>query len=48
MNYVPEGAATNNGPLTGQIQYRGMFELRLNVRVDGMLIRGGGRNWMAQ
>lgn len=47
MNYVPGGAATNNGPLTGQIQYRGMFGPRINVRVDGMLIHGGGPNWMA-
>lgn len=47
MNQVPGGAATNNGPLTGQIQYRGMFGPRINVRVDGMLIHGGGPNWMA-
>lgn len=47
MNQVPGGAAANNGPLTGQIQYRGMFGPRVNVRVDGMLIHGGGPNWMA-
>lgn len=47
MNQVPGGAANNNGPLTGQIQYRGMFGPRINVRVDGMLIHGGGPNWMA-
>jgi iron complex outermembrane receptor protein len=47
MNQVPGGAANNNGPLTGQIQYRGMFGPRVNVRVDGMLINGGGPNWMA-
>lgn len=47
MNQVPGGAATNNGPLTGQIQYRGMFGPRINVRIDGMLIHGGGPNWMA-
>lgn len=47
MNQVPGGAANNNGPLTGQIQYRGMFGPRMNVRVDGMLIHGGGPNWMA-
>ena len=47
INQVPGGAATNNGPLTGQIQYRGMFGPRINVRVDGMLIHGGGPNWMA-
>ena len=47
MNQVPGGAAANNGPLTGQIQYRGMYGPRINVRVDGMLIHGGGPNWMA-
>lgn len=47
MNQVPGGAANNNGPLTGQIQYRGMFGPRINVRIDGMLIHGGGPNWMA-
>lgn len=47
MNQVPGGAASNNGPLSGQIQYRGMFGPRINVRVDGMLIHGGGPNWMA-
>ncbi|NKB33642.1 MAG: TonB-dependent receptor [Pseudomonadales bacterium] len=47
INQVPGGAATSNGPLTGQIQYRGMFGPRINVRVDGMLIHGGGPNWMA-
>ena len=47
MNQVPGGASTSNGPLSGQIQYRGMFGPRVNVRVDGMLINGGGPNWMA-
>ena len=47
MNQVPGGAAANNGPLTGQIQYRGMSGPRVNVRIDGMLINGGGPNWMA-
>ncbi len=47
MAQVPGGAANNNGPLTGQLQYRGMFGPRLNVRIDGMLINGGGPNWMA-
>tara|TARA_B110000858_G_scaffold198442_1_gene265091 strand:- start:55460 stop:57577 length:2118 start_codon:yes stop_codon:yes gene_type:complete len=47
MNQVPGGAANNNGPLTGQLQYRGMSGPRMNVRVDGMLIHGGGPNWMA-
>ncbi len=47
MAQVPGGAANNNGPLTGQIQYRGMFGPRINVTIDGMKIHGGGPNWMA-
>lgn len=47
INRVPGGGANHNGPLTGQIQYRGMFGPRINVRIDGMLIHGGGPNWMA-
>ena len=47
ISRVPGGGANRNGPLTGQIQYRGMFGPRINVRIDGMLIHGGGPNWMA-
>lgn len=47
MTQVPGGGANNNGPLTGQIQYRGMFGPRINVTIDGMKIHGGGPNWMA-
>ncbi len=47
IDRVPGGDATSNGPLSGQIQYRGMFGPRINVRIDGMLILGGGTNWMA-
>ncbi len=47
INRVPGGSANQNGPLSGQIQYRGMFGPRINVRIDGMLIHGGGPNWMA-
>lgn len=47
MEEIPGGGANANGPLTGQIQYRGMSGPRINVRVDGMLIHGGGPNWMA-
>ncbi len=47
INLVPGGGATSNGALSGQIQYRGMFGPRINVRIDGMLIHGGGPNWMA-
>ena len=47
MSQVPGGGANYNGPLTGQIQYRGMFGPRINVNIDGMKIHGGGPNWMA-
>ena len=47
MSQVAGGAVGNNGPLTGQIQYRGLSGPRVNVRIDGMLIHGGGPNWMA-
>lgn len=47
MSRVPGGSVNTNGPLTGQFQYRGMSGPRVNVRVDGMLIHGGGPNWMA-
>jgi iron complex outermembrane receptor protein len=44
---VPGGAANDNGPLSGQIQYRGLYGPRVNVLLDGMQIHGGGPNWMA-
>lgn len=47
MSRVPGGGVNSNGPLTGQLQYRGMFGPRLNVTIDGMRIHGGGPNWMA-
>ena len=47
MSRVPGGGANNNGPLSGQLQYRGMFGPRINVTIDGMKIHGGGPNWMA-
>lgn len=41
------GAAVNwNGPLAGQVQYRGLFGPRMNVLVDGMYMNPGGPNWM--
>ena len=47
MKQIPGGNTNANGPLSGQVQYRGMAGPRINVRVDGMLIHGGGPNWMA-
>ncbi len=46
MSKVPGGSFNDNGPVSGQTQYRGMFGTRMNVRVDGMYINSGGPNWM--
>lgn len=46
LSRAPGGAFNNNGPLSGQSQYRGLFGPRMNVRVDGMYINSGGPNWM--
>lgn len=46
MRMVPGGNININGPLTGQVQYRGMFGPRMNATVDGMYINPGGPNWM--
>ncbi len=46
MQLVPGGGVVNNGPLSGQIQYRGMFGSRVGVRIDGMYVSPGGPNWM--
>lgn len=46
LQLVPGGDVVSNGPLTGQIQYRGMFGDRVGVLVDGMSISPGGPNWM--
>ena len=46
MHKVPGGNFNDNGPISGQTQYRGMFGTRMNVRIDGMYINSGGPNWM--
>lgn len=38
--------AASNGPLSGQVQYRGMTGERMNVNVNGHAIQPGGPNWM--
>ncbi len=41
------GANTNeNGAISGQIQYRGLFGPRTDVRVNGLGFPSGGPNWM--
>jgi len=46
MQLVPGGGVVDNGPLSGQVQYRGMFGDRVGIRIDGMDITPGGPNWM--
>jgi len=43
---LPGGASVGNGALSGQVQYRGLFGARINVRVDGQTIASGGPNLM--
>jgi len=46
LNLVPGGAVNWNGPITGLVQYRGMFGYRINTRVGDMYMNPGGPNWM--
>jgi len=46
MDRAPGGSVANNGPVSGQVQYRGLFGPRMNVRIDGMGMTPGGPNWM--
>lgn len=43
---TPGGARIANGALSGQVQYRGLFGERLNLRVDGQRFASGGPNLM--
>lgn len=43
---IPGGARIGNGALSGQMQYRGLFGERLNLRVDGQHFSSGGPNLM--
>ncbi len=43
---TPGGARIANGQLSGQMQYRGLFGERLNLRVDGQRFSSGGPNLM--
>lgn len=43
---LPGADINNNGQLSGQVQYRGLFGPRINVRVDGNAIASGGPGWM--
>ena len=46
LRRVPGGALNNNGPLSGTVQYRGMFGDRVAVRVNGLPIASGGPGGM--
>ncbi len=43
---LPGAALIDNGALSGQVQYRGLFGERLNIRVDGQSFASGGPNMM--
>jgi iron complex outermembrane receptor protein len=43
---TPGGARVGNGELSCQMQYRGLFGERLNLRVDGQRFASGGPNLM--
>ncbi|MBK5909876.1 hypothetical protein CCR85_00005, partial [Rhodothalassium salexigens] len=46
LDRVPGGAVNALGPLSGQVQLRGLSSTRLAVRVDGQAIASGGPNLM--
>jgi iron complex outermembrane receptor protein len=46
LHAVPGADVNRNGVLTGIAQYRGMFADRVNVRINGITIPGGGPNGM--
>lgn len=46
LKQAPGGNVNFNGPLSGIVQYRGMFGTRINTRLDGMPMASGGPNWM--
>ncbi len=43
---LPGAAAIDNGALSGQVQYRGLFGSRINIRVNGQTFASGGPNLM--
>jgi iron complex outermembrane recepter protein len=43
---LPGAALIGNGALSGQVQYRGLFGSRLNIRIDGQSFASGGPNLM--
>lgn len=43
---LPGAAVINNGSLSGQVQYRGAYGLRVGARLNGQTFRSGGPNLM--
>jgi len=43
---LPGAALIGNGPISGQVQYRGLFSERLATRVSGLSFQSGGPNAM--
>lgn len=43
---LPGAALIDNGALSGQTQYRGLYGERLNIRIDGQSFASGGPNLM--
>jgi len=46
LKSTPGANVNKNGPVTGIVQYRGMYGSRVNVQVDGLNIAPAGPNWM--
>ncbi|MCB2074781.1 MAG: TonB-dependent receptor [Novosphingobium sp.] len=44
--HLPGAALINNGAVSGQVQYRGLFSERLAIRVGGQSFQSGGPNAM--
>lgn len=44
--WIPGAALVDNGPISGQVQYRGLFGPRLHVLLEGTFVNPGGPNWM--
>jgi iron complex outermembrane receptor protein len=43
---IPGGAMNGNGPLSGQVQYRGLYGYRIASRISGQSFASGGPNLM--
>ena len=46
LRSAPGAGVNYNGPLTGIVQYRGMFGARMDIQVDGARVVPSGPNWM--